>query len=170
LAADAGARLGAAGILAWKRNDVAATVGLLERATALLPDDSPLQRELTCELGLALRAGGDAEGAAAALELASGNGSSPIELRARMELAFVRLLREPGAQDHELIDLAGAAIPTFEALNDDRALGRAWLLTAFVHGGRHLRCKAREEAAERALFHYRRAGWPAATCLGQPAK
>ena len=86
-----------------------------------------------------------------------------------MELAFVRLLKEPGAQDHELIDLAGVAIPTFEALNDDRALGRAWLLTAFVHGGRHLRCKAREEAAERALFHYRRAGWPAATCLGQLA-
>src|SRR6202030_2929246 len=37
LATDAGERLGAAGMLAWKRNDVQATVGLLERSTDLLP-------------------------------------------------------------------------------------------------------------------------------------
>jgi DNA-binding SARP family transcriptional activator len=44
LAADAGARLAAAGILAWKRNDVPATVGLLERALRWLPAESPLAR------------------------------------------------------------------------------------------------------------------------------
>src|SRR5439155_5153095 len=169
LAADAGARLGAAGILAWKRNDVAATVGLLERATALLAEDSPLQRELTCELGLALRARGDAAGAVAALQRASGSGSSSIELRARMELEFVRLLEDREVHDADLVALAAAAIPTFETLNDDRSLGRAWLLTGFVHGARHMRCKTWERSAEKALVHYRRLGWPAATCLGQLA-
>jgi class 3 adenylate cyclase/tetratricopeptide (TPR) repeat protein len=171
LAADAGTRLGSAGLLAWRRNDVHATVGLLERATDLLPDDSSLARELTCELGLALRAGGDARRATDALSFAaraaSSVGDAHVEMRARMELSFVRLLARPGAHDDELLDLAEKAIPTFEALNDDRALGRAWLLAGYVHGGRHLRCKDQEEAAERALAAYRRAGWPAATCLGQ---
>jgi len=173
LAADAGTRLGAAGILAWKRNDVPATVGLLRRAIALLDDESPHARELTCELGLALRIGGDADGATAALVRASRGSSSAseahIELRARLELAFVRLLDGRGSHDHELVELAETAIPTFEALDDDRALGRAWLLAGYVHAGRHLRCKAGQEAAELALVHYQRAGWPAATCLGQLA-
>jgi DNA-binding SARP family transcriptional activator len=173
LATDAGTRLGAAGITAWKRNDVPATVGLLRRATDLLDADSPLARELTCELGLALRAGGDADAATAALEHASRSSSSAadahVELRARMELAFVRVLEERGATDHELLELAETSIPTFEALEDERALGRAWLLAGYVHGSRHLRCKAWEDAAGLALVHYQRARWPTATCLGQLA-
>jgi class 3 adenylate cyclase len=171
LANDAGRRLGAAGILAWKRNDVPATVGLLERATGLLDADSPLARELTCELGLALRAGGEAQRATDALALAArasaSAGDAHIELRARMELSFVHLLEDRGANGEDLLEIAQAAIPTFEALKDDRALGRAWLLSGFVHGGRHLRCKAWEESAERALAAYQRAGLPVVTCLGQ---
>jgi DNA-binding SARP family transcriptional activator len=171
LATDAGARLGSAGMLAWKRNDVHATVGLLERATNLLPADSSLARELTCELGLALRAGGEAQRAtdllAFAARAASSVGDAHIELRARMELSFLRLLEDTGTNSQELLEIAQAAIPTFEALKDDRALGRAWLLTGFVHGGRHLRCRAWEEASERALDAYRRADLPVATCLGQ---
>ena len=38
LAMNAGRRLGAAGIRAWKRGDARATVNLLGRATALLPE------------------------------------------------------------------------------------------------------------------------------------
>jgi class 3 adenylate cyclase/tetratricopeptide (TPR) repeat protein len=171
LATDAGTRLGSAGMLAWKRNDVHATVGLLERATNLLPADSSLARELTCEFGLARRAGGDAERATEALAFAaraaSSVGDAHIELRARMELSFLRVLEDPGTNGQELLEIAQAAIPTFEALKDDRALGRAWLFSGYVHGGSHLRCKAWEEASERALASYKRNGWPAATCLGQ---
>jgi class 3 adenylate cyclase len=171
LATDAGTRLGSAGMLTWRRNDVHATVGLLERATNLLPADSSLARELTCELGLALRAGGDAERATEALvfaaRAASSVGDSHIELRARMELSFLRVLEDPGTNGQDLLEIAQAAIPTFEALKDDRALGRAWLFSGYVHGGSHLRCKAWEEASERALAAYKRNGWPAATCLGQ---
>jgi DNA-binding SARP family transcriptional activator len=173
LAGDAGRRLGAAGIVAWKRNDVPATVGLLERATGLLDVDSPLARELMCELGLALRAGGEAQRATDALAFAArasaSAGDAHIELRARMELSFVHLLEDTSASGQELLEIAQAAIPTFEALKDDRALGRAWLLSGFVHGGRHLRCKAWEESAERALASYHRAGLPVVTCLGQLA-
>jgi len=85
-----------------------------------------------------------------------------------MELAFVRLVEGEGS-DHDLLELAETSIPTFEGLEDDRALGRAWLLSGYVHGSRHLRCKAWQESAELALVHYERAGWPAATCLGQLA-
>ena len=171
LATDAGVRLGSAGMLAWKRNDVHATVGLLERATNLLPAESSLARELTCELGLAFRAGGEAQRATDSLTFAaraaSSVGDAHIELRARMELSFLRLLEDTGTSGKELLEIAQAAIPTFEALKDDRALGRAWLLTGFVHGGRHLRCGEWEKASERALDAYRRADLPVATCLGQ---
>src|SRR5207253_7142166 len=61
LAADAGARLGAAGIRAGKRNDIPAAVNLLGRATGLLPEADGVRRELGCELGTAPRAAGDAE-------------------------------------------------------------------------------------------------------------
>src|SRR6185312_8513633 len=160
LAADAGTRLGAAGLLAWKRNDASATVDLLRRATHLLDGDSPFARELTCELGLALRAAGDARGALDALEGArrepSSAASAHVQLRAEVELAFVRLVEGEGS-DHDLLELAETSIPTFEGLQDDRALGRAWLLSGYVHGSRHLRCRAWQENAELALVHYERA-------------
>jgi tetratricopeptide (TPR) repeat protein len=171
LATDAGERLGAAGMRTWRRNDVHATVGLLERATDLLPADSSLARDLACELGLALRAGGEAQRATDALtraeRAAALAGDAHVELRAQMELSFLRSLEDTGRSDEELLAVIQTAIPAFEALRDDRALGRAWLLSGFVHGGRHLRCRAWEESSERALDAYRRAGLPVATCLGQ---
>jgi DNA-binding SARP family transcriptional activator/tetratricopeptide (TPR) repeat protein len=173
LAYDAGTRLGNAGILAWKRNDVSATVGLLERSLRRLPAKSSRTRELRCELGLALRARGDAQGSvellSRAAEPAASAADAHLELRARIELAFVRLLEEQGASGDELLGLVEASIPTFEALNDNRGLGRAWLLASFVHSGMHLHCRAGEVAAEHALDHYSRAAWPLATCLGQLA-
>jgi tetratricopeptide (TPR) repeat protein len=43
------------------------------------------------------------------------------------------------------------------------------MLTGWVHGGVHGRNALWGEAAERALTHYRRSGWPASSCLGQIA-
>src|SRR5207247_7329750 len=59
LAVEAGQKLGTAGLRAWKRADVAATVNLLGRAVELLPRTEPLRLELLCELGLALRTAGE---------------------------------------------------------------------------------------------------------------
>src|SRR5439155_9898636 len=55
LAADAGERLGAAGIRAWKRGDAPAAENLLGRAAELLPADDGRRLEFLCELGSALR-------------------------------------------------------------------------------------------------------------------
>src|SRR5205823_14563158 len=45
----------------------------------------------------------------------------------------------------------------------------AWLLLGFAQGGIRGHHIAWKEAAERALDHYTRAGWPGATCIGQVA-
>jgi len=172
LAEDAGRRLGSAGMRAWRRGDAATTVGLLERATRLLPGADSRRLELLCELGLALQSAGDAEGARAsveaALEHALALGDRRVELRARMEGLFLQAVADVGRAD-ELAHAARTGIPVLETFGDDRGLGRAWLLLGWVRGGIQCQYEAWEAAAEQALVHYRRAGSPPATCLGQIA-
>jgi DNA-binding SARP family transcriptional activator len=168
LAVDAGQRLGAAGMRAWKRSDVPATVNLLERATTLLPEGSR-RSELLCELGIALTLAGVNERAETALRAAQLAKEPGLQLWARMELARLTLEEHPRGTGAELLELAKAAVPALEAIRDDRALGRAWLLNGYVQGGVRGRHSAWLDAAEKALVHYRRADWPEATCLGQIA-
>ena len=169
LGAEAGERLGRAGVRALARGDARAAVNLIARATLLLPTADPLRLELLCELGVAHRTGGDLARAqrslASAVEEAVSARDRRIELRAKLELAAARIHSDPEGVAAELLQLAESAIPVFEALGDDRSLGRAWFLAANVHGGFHLQNEAMEEAAERALAHYRRAGWPTTTCV-----
>ena len=171
LSEDAGRRLGAAGMRAWRRGDAPATINLLGRATTLLPADDSWRLELLCELGLAQRATGDADAAestlAGALEHAVSARDGRVELRARTESLFLRLLTDPEGVAQQLEEVATAAIPVFEKIGDHRSLGRSWLLLGWVRGGIHCRYAAWEEAAEQALVHYRLAGSPASTCLGQ---
>ena len=173
LAADAGARLGAAGIRAWKRGDAPAAANLLGRAASLLPQDDVRRLEYLCELGGALRTAGEAgraeEALTEALDASHEAGDQRIELRAQVELAGARLFSDPEGRADELLELAAEAIPIFEALGDDRSLGRTWLLSGFVHGGVRCRNAAWEQAAGRALGHYQRSQWPVSTCLGQLA-
>ena len=171
LAAWAGQRLARAGIRAWKRADTPAAVNLLGRATALLPP-GPTRSEALCELAVALRTAGQIDAAEDALReaIAATTGTDRrLELRARLELAQIGLLVDPEGQAEALLDLAADAIPVFEELGDERALGRTWLRVAYVRGGVLGDNKAREEAAEEALVHYRRSGWSPATCLGELA-
>jgi DNA-binding SARP family transcriptional activator/tetratricopeptide (TPR) repeat protein len=168
LAEDGGERLGEAGVRAAKRGDISATVSLLDRARSLLPDSKPRRLELQCELAIALRASGDALGAATMLQevvhASREAGDRRLQFRARIEHAYV----ESGVKD-ALFEAANEGIPIFEAAQDHRSLGRALLLVGAVEGARHGRHKARVDAAERALAHYELAGWPAATCLGEIA-
>jgi len=169
LAEWAGGRLASAGLRAWKRADTPAAVNLLGRATALLPAGIP-RGEALCELAIALRTAGHLDRAEAALEemIAESSGHDRrLELRARIELAQIGLLVDPEGQPAELLELASKAIPLFEELGDDRALGRTWLRVAYVRGGVLGNNRERQEAAERALVHYRRSGWSPATCLGE---
>jgi len=173
LAEDAGRRLGAAGIRAWKRGEAAGASRLLERATRLLPEEDEQRRELLCELGIALNSSGEtaradevlSEGAAVAARV----GDRRIELRARVEHAALRLLGDPREAAAELLEIGRRACPVFESVGDDRALGRTWMLTGWVRGGLHGHHAEWEADATRALEHYRAAGWPPATCVGHIA-
>jgi tetratricopeptide (TPR) repeat protein len=126
-----------------------------------------------CELGIARSSAGDEIGAAedfrAAIEGARADGQRRVELRATIEAAYARLNSEPEGSARELLSAARDAIPTFEALGDDRSLARAWLLIGYVQGGIHGDHAAWEEAEERALVYYRSTGFPPATCMQQIA-
>jgi DNA-binding SARP family transcriptional activator len=161
LAAAAGKRLGSAGIRAWKRADAPAAANLLTRAVDLLPEAD----ELACELGVALHVRGEVDRAGEVLARAAESSEKRIELRARIELAFLRSVLEPDCAG-ELLEIASAAIPALEAACDDRALGRAWLSIGYVKGGYYCEYAAFEDAAARAATHYRRAGWSPSTALG----
>jgi DNA-binding SARP family transcriptional activator len=173
LAEDGGRRLGAAGIRALKRGDMHATASLLGRATFLLPEEESLRNELLCELGIALRTlgkfGAAEDALAQAIRASRQAGDRRVELRGRIEYEYVRLPQTRGATAEALLDAAAEGIGMFEAVGDNRSLGRAWLLTGYVEGARRGHHKTREEAAENALGHYKRSNWPTSTCLGEIA-
>ena len=173
LANDGGRRLGDAGFRALKRGDMPATARLLDRAISLLPPDDEARLELMCELGIAQYSAGDTDASTAtfseAIASAEKSGQKRTELRARIEAAYVRLLTEPEGAAQDLLSLAESAVPTFEAIEDDRSLARAWLLIGYIRGGIHGSHAAWEEAEKRALVYYRRTAFPPATCLGQIA-
>ena len=173
LSEDAGRRLGAAGMRAWRRGDAPATVNLLGRATTLLPTEDSWRLELLCELGLAQRSAGEADAAESSVKRALKESRAlrdgRVELRAQIESLFLRLVSDPEGVADELEDVATSANPVFERLGDYRSLGRSWLLLGWVRGGIHGQYEAWEAAAERALANYRLAGSPASTCLQQIA-
>ncbi len=170
LAADAGRHLGVAGIRAWKRSEVTGASRLLSRAVALLPAEDEERRDLLCELGVAFAAAGETRRAEETLRLALDGATHAddrrVELRAEIELSGCRLLDDPQAASERLLALAPKALPIFEVLDDERSLGRTLMLTGWVYGGMQCRYALSEMSAEQALEHYRRAGWPIATCLG----
>jgi tetratricopeptide (TPR) repeat protein len=171
LASWAAERLASGGIRAWKRADTPAAVNLLGRAVALLPAESNDRAELLCELGVAQRWAGELELAEETLAeaIAAASRDQRVRLRAQIELAHAHLFRDPTHGADELLRLAEAAIPVFEELGDDRALGRTWRHVGYVRGGMECRNADWEEAAEKALVHYRRAGWSPAGCLAELA-
>ena len=168
LGREAGERLGGAGVRAWKRGDVRAAVNLLSRATSLLPEREPYRIGLLCELGAALPQAGDpargAEMLAEAAALADTVRDARLSLRARIELAWLRVLR--GEEDlDELLALLDRSVSVFEGAADDRALGRGWLLTAYIRGILRAEYELAESAAERAVEHYVSAGYTPSRCF-----
>jgi DNA-binding SARP family transcriptional activator len=173
LAEDSGRRLGDAGIRALKRADVPASCGLLGRATALIPHGHVRRGALLQDLGIALEAAGEPDAALeahqGAIEAARSANDLATEVSARVELEHLRLPRAEGATADALLDATSAAIPVLEAAGDHRRVGRALLFRGWVYGGRRGQQRAREDAAERALLHYRQSTWPLSTCAGEIA-
>ncbi len=168
LAEDAGRRLGGAGITAWKRGDAGSATRLLRRAVDLLPERDAQRLELLCELGVALNTIGEPIQADDVLRQAAELGDRRIEMRARLEQALVASLAD-SPDSARLVDLAETSRPVFEAVGDNRALGRAWMVTGWVRGGAQGRHAEWEDAAQQALTHYDLAGWPISTCIGHIA-
>ena len=168
LAEDAGERLGAAGVEAWRRGDAGTAVRLLERGVALLPTSHSLRGELLCELGTALNTIGDTADADAALAAAESVGDARIARRARLERAAITAIAGTTTAD-ELLEAAADAIRVAEALDDPRSLGRAFMLAGWARGGALAQHAEWQELAERALSEYGRAGWRASTCIGHIA-
>jgi class 3 adenylate cyclase/tetratricopeptide (TPR) repeat protein len=173
LAEDGGRRLGDAGIRALKRGDVPATVNLLGRATSVIHSDRSNRSRLLSELSIALLASGDAEGAKRSLNDAIADaeqfGDRAAGLRAKVELAYVRVDTEPGETTEALLAAADEGIPVFQAVEDFRSHGRAWLYVGFAKGSVRGRSQERLAAAERALASYRRCLWPIETSVGEIA-
>ncbi len=172
LAEDAGQRLGNAGVRAWQRHDAPAALSLLERATELLPAGDPRRLELLCELGSVLKWRMDDRRAETVLEdVAAGAGearSDRLRLRAELELGWPRFVQGRLSAE-ELLALAVRAVPVFEAADDGRALGQAWLVAAAVHGSIRLQWEPCEAAARCSLEHYRRAGYSTTACFSMLA-
>jgi DNA-binding SARP family transcriptional activator len=173
LAEDSGLRLGEAGIRAVKRADVPAALALIRRATGLIPTGHVRRGALLQELGIVLEAAGEPDAAIqaheSAIEAARSTNDRATEVSARVELEHVRLPRTAGATADALLDATSAAIPVLEAAEDHRRIGRALLFRGWVYGGRRGQHKARLDAAERALRHYRQSTWPVSTCIGEIA-
>lgn len=151
-------RLSAAGHAATARQDVAASVNLLERAVELDPDDA--SRALLCvHLGQALRQADQVEQARAALEkavtLAHEAGAEHAEWLGRIRLAVIQWLQDPESTSH-VLEEAVAAVAAREAADDHEVLALAWgRIAAFQDWGGET---AYMRAFGRALSHARLAG------------
>ena len=128
----------------------------------------PEHAEVLCELGIAQRWIGDFARAERTLgDAIDTSQSRRVELRARLEQAHLRLFSESVPNSDDVLQLAEEAIPIFEEIGDDRGLGRAWRHVGYVRGGIQGRLADWQEAAERALVHYRRSGWSESGCLAE---
>jgi DNA-binding SARP family transcriptional activator len=172
LGEDAGTRLRDAGVRAMMRGDAAASSGFFRRAMAIPSLSTALACELACELGIVLRGGGDLESALMVLsrarEAAGASGHRNLELRAQLEIGYVRMTLESRTAD-ELLAATEVAIPVFEAAREERLLGRALLLAGWLEGGHLGRHEPRLARAEQALDCFRRSSWPIATAAGEIA-
>jgi DNA-binding SARP family transcriptional activator len=160
----AGERLGLAAMRAWRQNDARAAVGLLRRATALLPAGER-RAELLCELWIAERVLG---GGSDALERAADDArlakSGKVEAWIALERAAIAF-GQGAMSAADLLETSRRSIDVLEAAGDDRAVSRAWLGAVRVH---EWACRYADAtaAAERAVEAYERASFsPAAANL-----
>jgi hypothetical protein len=164
IAALAGERLGLAAMRAWRQNDARAAVGLLRRATTLLPAGER-RAELLCELWIAERVLG---GSSDALERAGDDAriakSAKVDAWIRLERAALAF-GDGNASAADVLETSARSIEVFEAARDARAASRALLAAVSVH---EWACRYADStaAAETAVEAYERASFsPAAANL-----
>lgn len=161
LAARGADHLGAAGRSALARDDLPAAINLLERATALLPDDDRFRGSLLPDLGSALTESGrltEAERVLdAAVTAAAGRDDELALAHATVARLFLRLQVSTEDGTREVRDQFDSLLETFTAAGDDLGLGRLWHGRGLVHWIEAQSAKA-DGAWEHAVEHSRRAG------------
>jgi class 3 adenylate cyclase/tetratricopeptide (TPR) repeat protein len=161
LAGRAGRRLASAGLRAFGRGDVSATVSLLGRAAALFPATDAERLDILPDLATALVQIGDFPGALTVLDDATKQaeavGDQRLQARTQPARLLLRLSTDPEGIAEEALDEAEHSIELFEEIGDDRALAATWLVLQQVHWHR-CEMAAFERAAERGVGHARRAG------------
>ena len=159
---DGARRLAGAGKRAFARGDSHAAANLYRRAIALLGENDPTRLVLLPEFGEVLVELSDFAQAHAVLAEAQAAAERAANRRIA---ASVKLLRmrihvssaEPGDSTEEMLRMAHAAIPLFEAESAQPELARAWRLIGMVHGmaGRY---QQSSDAVSRSITHARLAG------------
>jgi class 3 adenylate cyclase/tetratricopeptide (TPR) repeat protein len=161
LAARGAEHLGAAGRSAFARDDMHAAVNLLERATALLPDDDRFRGSLQPDLGSALTECGRLAEAERVLDAAVDSAAVRDDALALAHATIARLsLRlQVSTEDatREVRERFDQLLATFTEADDDLGLGRLWHLRGLVHWIEAQSAKA-DAAWEHAVEHFRRAG------------
>jgi class 3 adenylate cyclase/tetratricopeptide (TPR) repeat protein len=157
LAADASARLGAAGKRAFDRGDVDATRNLLGRAFNLSPPHDDRRYEVFADLVEAQLALGDYAGAEALIAEVRSDGNARLAAYAGIYDGLLRMQIDPEGSSERALEAADAAVRMFEQAGDDPGLARAWMVVGWVHWQRGALSKTRE-ANERALAAAVRAG------------
>ena len=157
LAKRAADRLATAGMHAFGRGDMAASVNLLDRATSLLAPSAVERGELLLMLGSALARIGDLSRCETVLteviDEAGARSDRRLQVHAQVERAAWRLWREPssGGTAHRL---AEEAIASFSEIHDNLGLARSWRLLADAEPT----WQANLAALERAVIYARSAG------------
>ncbi len=138
LAQRAGTRLAVAGRRAAARGDISATVGLLRRASRLLPPDDPLRLETLMRLHDGLLQGGDIERSGRVLDdlLSSARAADDhaFEQRALLSQLWLRFLMDPrGMTIDDLRDGVDAIIVESESVGDVVGVARALEPLVTIH-------------------------------------
>jgi class 3 adenylate cyclase/tetratricopeptide (TPR) repeat protein len=153
--------LASAGRRAFDRGDMPASVKLLSRAVALLPEDGPQRAELLPQLAFALFETGDFEKlqevVAETRETAAASGDAILEAYALILGLWIEVSWTPEGWADEAQREATKAIAVFETAGDERGLARAWALRGLVYLER-AQFAAAEDALEKAAEHARQAG------------
>src|SRR5918996_584047 len=161
LSTDAARRLATAGRRALGRGDMPASVSLLSRAIALMPDDHPRRPELLIDLAGAQIDGGDFDGAVVSLnqarEIAASLHDDILAAHtdvAQLKLDFMIITTDYSDNLRRELD---RLIPLFEEAHDSRGLAKAWDLKALL-GVVLCRAAETEVAARKAVGYARGAG------------
>ncbi|HWW10610.1 MAG TPA: adenylate/guanylate cyclase domain-containing protein [Candidatus Acidoferrales bacterium] len=161
LAILAGTRLAAAGSRAQARGDMPAAVGLLTRATRLLPAEDSSRLLLLSELAAALIGAGELAKAETTLreadERARIAGNELAVSRAMVARLGLRIWTGSVAS-HEMVAQAEAAVAAFDRLGDDLGLARSWHLIGLFRTWGVGDSADADDAFRQALLHARRAG------------